>query len=203
MHRQVPHNELPAGVLLHLHLGQVEERCRCMRLVQQIVAILVVNLQVADVHLELVSRVLPDVLENVRQGSRNDATISVTFRASSYREGLSRTSLSVGENCAIVALETPIDHILGDLIKDSFLLRQHVKDACELEDIVVVLDLGVPQSVALEIELYLSVVGRQRQARIWLLSRAYAQVHLNSLLFRRHCYIIGSQRRWPFVDSLK
>ena len=153
-----------------------------MCLVQQIVAILVVNLHVADVHLELVCGVLSNMLKNVRQGARNDTTVSIALGATRYRESLSRSRLSVGENSAIVAIETPIDNILGNFVKDSFLLRQHVKDSCELENVVIILDLSVSQPITLEIELYLSSIGCQSQAWIWFLSRAHSTEHLNSLL---------------------
>ena len=155
-----------------------------MLLIEQVVTIGVVDFQVADVNLELVSGHLSHSFEDIRECSWNDATISVPFCTTRDSECLTRARLSVSEYGAIVTLKAAINHILCDLLKDSLLLREHVKDASELELVVVILDLSVAQTVSLEVKLDFALVWCQSQTRVRLLGWPYSQVHLNALLLR-------------------
>ena len=89
MNRKIPHDELAVGILLHLNLGQVEERSRCMFFIQQVIAICVVDFKIAYINLDFVSVVLPDVLKDVRQSSRDNSTIGIPLCTSSNRKRLS------------------------------------------------------------------------------------------------------------------
>ena len=81
--------------------------------------------------------------EDIRECSWNDTAISVLLCTTCDSESLTGTRLPVGENGAIVTLKTAINHILRDCLKNSLLLREHVKDASKLELIVVIFDLSV------------------------------------------------------------
>ena len=132
------------------------------------------------------SRVFSHVLENVGECAGNNASIGIPLSTSRDREGLARSCLPISKNGAVVALEASIDHILGDFLKNTLLLCQHVEDASEAELVVVVFDLSVAKSITLEVEFDFAVIGGQGQTRVRLLRRANSEEHLNALLLGRH-----------------
>ena len=132
-----------------------------MLLIQEIIAICVVDLKVADADFELVSGHLSHTLEDVGQSSRDDTTVSVSLSASRDCKCLSRSCLTVCKYGAIIAFETPINHIFGHFVKDCLLLGKHVKNARKLELVVIVFDLSMPQTVSLKIKLYFTLIRCQ------------------------------------------
>ena len=65
MQAQISHYEVARGILLHLHLGQVEEGgCRVL-LIQQVIAIAIVNFKVADIDLKLARCMLSNMRKDV------------------------------------------------------------------------------------------------------------------------------------------
>ena len=126
------------------------------------------------------------VRENVGERARNDASISIPLSTSCDREGLARSCLPISENGAVVAVEASVNHILGNLLKNTLLLCQHIEDASEAELVVVVFDLSVAKSITLEVEFDFAVIGGQGQTRVRLLSWAHPEEHLNALLLGRH-----------------
>ena len=75
-----------------------------------------------------------DLIEDVRNGSRNDSSIHIFFSASCDGVGLSRPSLSVSKDSSIEAIEARLDHlsvkegkyILGNDVEHRLLLCEHV-----------------------------------------------------------------------------
>ena len=97
-----------------------------MVLIEQIVATIVINLEVADVDRILVRRSLLDPVENISKRTRYDASVCIPLGAARNREGLARAGLTVCEYCPVVAFEGAVDDVLGNLVEDALLLRQHV-----------------------------------------------------------------------------
>jgi len=81
------------------------------------------------------------VTENVGDRARNDTTVSVSLSTSRDCKCLARTSLTIGKDCPVIALEARVDHVRHHRVENTLLLREHVEDPVELEIIVVVLDL--------------------------------------------------------------
>lgn len=144
-----------------------------MRGVQQVIASLVVNLQVRHVHAELLIVPLQargwlcslrshfkktcahpfELIVHVREGSRNDATVLVTFGTASDREGLSGAGLAVRKYGGVISIQSaahdsagsnarrqlqPQDRalvasFLGDPGKHFVLSRLHVENTVEFE----------------------------------------------------------------------
>ena len=129
--------------------------------------------------------------KNIRQGARDDATVSVALGTTRDREGLARACLPVRENCPIVPIKATVDYILCYLVENALLLRQHIEDAVKSELVIVFLDLSVTQAIALDVKLDFAIVGRHCQSYVWLLSRPHPKINLNSLLFARHLFQTG------------
>ena len=109
------------SVVLDLHLGQIDQFLARMIFIEEIIAIVVVDFKIADVHRELMGRVLGHMPEYITQRPRNQPTIGVPLGSTSHGEGLARACLPIGENSAVVAFEATVDHVLANLFKYCFL----------------------------------------------------------------------------------
>jgi len=132
-----------------------------MIFIKEIEARLIVNFHIADTHFELRLSIFRNVTEDIRKRSRYDTAVNISFSASCNCECLARTGLSISKNGAIIAFKARINHIFCNLIKDSFLLCQHVENAVECELVVVIFYFVVAQAVSLKIELYFPLVRLQ------------------------------------------
>ena len=158
-----------------------------MVLIQQIKSIIIVNLQIAHIHTVLMSRILAYFRKNVRQRARNNTAISVSLGASGDCEGLSGASLTVGEYCTIVALQTAIYHVFGNLVENSLLLCKHIENSIELEHEGLLPDFIVLKPIFPQAKLNLVLVAVQLElGQVWFLGRPHPDKHLNSISFLRH-----------------
>lgn len=120
------------------------------------------------------------MLENVREGSGDDAAVRVPLSASSDRECFARAGLAVCKDSAVVAFEAVVNDVPSDSVEDGLLLREHVEDAIVLELVVVLLDLVVAKAFLLEVKFHLAIIRTQPQSREWLLGRPNPQVDFNA-----------------------
>eukprot|EP00227_Mantoniella_beaufortii_P007019 CAMPEP_0197614954 /NCGR_PEP_ID=MMETSP1326-20131121/59788_1 /TAXON_ID=1155430 /ORGANISM="Genus nov. species nov., Strain RCC2288" /LENGTH=141 /DNA_ID=CAMNT_0043183835 /DNA_START=1490 /DNA_END=1915 /DNA_ORIENTATION=- len=120
---------------------------------QQVVALVVVDLHVADMHGVRGVRLLGHLAIDAADGARDDAAVHVLLGASGDGERLARARLSVREHGAVEALQRAQDHLGGDALEHLVLLRVRADDAVELELVVLALVVHVPlQVVARDVE---------------------------------------------------
>ena len=105
-------------------LGQVLEPLGVVRGVEQVVAALVVDLEVRDAHLGV--GVAAQLGEDVRERAWDDAAVGVALGAASDRERLAGAGLAVGEDRAVEALEDGVDDPCGGLLVED-LVRAGVR----------------------------------------------------------------------------
>jgi hypothetical protein len=127
--------------------------------VEKIEARLIVDLHVADTYFELRLSVFWNVTKYVGQRSRDNSPVRVPFSAPGDCEGLTWPGLAISKYSSIVAFEARVDDVFCNFIKNSFLLRHHVKDSVERELIVVIFYFIVTQAFPLEVELYFSLIS--------------------------------------------
>ena len=136
MHFEAAEHALLVLELHDLDLFQVVQLLRRVVLIYQIIANVIIDLQVAEVGVDLVRRALLDVAENV--GERPwDHTAVALGAAASNGEGFARAGLTVREYRSVVALEAAIDHILGDCFEYGLLPRGRVENTVEAEPALV------------------------------------------------------------------
>ena len=99
---------------------------------KEIVPHRLVYLQVTDVDLNITTSGFA-LVEDIAQSSRNKPSIFVAAGASSHSKSFSRTSLPICKNSAIKTLQSRINNIFSNLIKNLFLSSLHSKSLVELE----------------------------------------------------------------------
>ena len=82
-----------------------------MILVQQVIATVIVDLEVAHIELVGVGVPLRELAEDVRDGPGDDSTIRISLSATCDGEGLSWTSLAISENRAIETFEAWVNYL--------------------------------------------------------------------------------------------
>ena len=87
--REVLKHELVICDLVHLNLWQIKETLSCMILIQQVIATVIVDLEVAHIKLVGVGVPLRELAEDVRDGPGDDSTIRISLSATCDGEGLS------------------------------------------------------------------------------------------------------------------
>lgn len=93
-----------------------------------------------------------DLIEDVRNCSRNNSSIHIFLSASCDGVCLSRASLSISKDRSIEAIEAGLYHlavkeckyIFGNDVEHSFLLSEHVQHAVEVEVLNFILHVLVP-----------------------------------------------------------
>lgn len=102
---------------ISLYLGQIFQSFSFMVRVEKVIACLIVNLQVGEMHGVCVVAPLRDFAENEREGARDDSTVHIARSSSSDGVGLARPCLAVCKNSAIVAFQRAHNHLLSPKIR--------------------------------------------------------------------------------------
>ena len=126
MHTQILQNKFFICIFLNYDFWKVAELLGGMVFVEEIIAIVVVNFQITDVNIILMSRILLYFAENVRKSSWDDATVGVSFCTSSNSKCLSTSRLSIRKYSTIVPIKRIFNNIFGNGVENSFLASQHV-----------------------------------------------------------------------------
>jgi hypothetical protein len=125
-------------------------------------------------------------LKYVRQCPWNDTSIRVSLSPTRNSERLSRPSLAVCKDGAVVALDTIINHIFCDSVEHGLLLRKHIKNTIILELIVIIFNLVVPEAFSLEIEFNFALFWIQADTLEWFLGWPHPQVDFNACFLRHY-----------------
>mmetsp|Transcript_17127 Transcript_17127/g.59576 ORF Transcript_17127/g.59576 Transcript_17127/m.59576 type:complete len:267 (-) Transcript_17127:132-932(-) len=133
---EVAEVEVAVGVFHHLHALHVRLRLGLVARVQQVKALLVVNLHVRDVRRPLRTRPRTELCEDEPDGPRDDAAVLVPLRAARDRKRLARARLAVRKDRRIVAVERVHDHALADPVEDLLLVNVHGQNVVELEPVL-------------------------------------------------------------------
>lgn len=130
MHWKVLKDKLTICCVIHLYRRQVFQFFSCMIFGQQIISIIVVNFQIWNVQRMLVSAwPFLKSFEDVRNWPRDNSTVLVSVWPSSNSKSLSRTSLSICKDRAIVTIESGINDIFRNLCKNLLLSYIHWQDS--------------------------------------------------------------------------
>jgi len=149
--------EVACRVFQHLNFWQVKQTLGGVVFIQQIVPSFEVDFHVADGDFVSVLGVFPDVVVDVAKSPRNDTSVCVPLSATSDREGLSRSRLSISKNGSVVAFKGTVNDIKCDFVEYCLLLSQHVEDSVEPELVVVIFNFVSAQTVSLKIKLDLAI----------------------------------------------
>ena len=190
--RQVLQVDLAVVVLHQRHLWQVLEPLGFVRRVEQVVAALVVDLQVRDAHLVVDAGRLGQLRKDVRDRTRYQAAVDIPLGAAGDGEGLATARLPVREDGPIVAGQDTVDDGLRDNLEDAVLRDAVVQHPAERECVVLLLVVHA-RAVALEahVERVIGIVDLEARRRS--LRRAHATEDLDVRLLRGgHCAPVGS-----------
>mmetsp|Transcript_22823 Transcript_22823/g.28284 ORF Transcript_22823/g.28284 Transcript_22823/m.28284 type:complete len:240 (-) Transcript_22823:7-726(-) len=123
------------GQVLHVHTRVLVSEVQTGALfVQQVANILIVDFQIRHSHQVLLLCVTLNLGEDIFEGARHDTLVLVILGHTGDGEGLAGTSLAIGEDSSIVALDDIFANWESRLCKNFLLLRVPVVDGVEGEN---------------------------------------------------------------------
>ncbi len=150
---------------------------------EEIVALTLIDLYIADGHLYFFL-FQSFLIKYIRQSPGNQPPIIKTLSPTRHGKRLTRTSLSIGKNGPIVAINRGVNDILGHLVKNLFLLGLHVEKLVEGENALLLLVVYVAfLGVLWGEELDLVLLAVDLEALIDLFGGADSEDDVNGLVF--------------------